>query len=205
MCTYMCVLCNVCVCLCAVNRLLSQWLRSVSIFKVYSSVYVIVYALICVHVLCLYMYFILYVRITNWKKTHPSSSQLKLSSQPKLVVDCYNQIGWYMHIYIYAYTYIHCILIHVLCFLKQRPFVNKFYICIMYCSTEFYPSKPIMCCYKLVTCEFIWWGLQGRVESLIQKVTTWLPLLCIYDTWTVGILIHIHIFVVWVACTHVCL
>ncbi|XP_065892309.1 phosphatidylinositol transfer protein beta isoform-like [Dysidea avara] len=30
-------------------------------------------------------------------------------------------------------------------------------------------SKPIMCCYKLVTCDFVWWGLQGRVEKLIQK------------------------------------
>ena len=28
-----------------------------------------------------------------------------------------------------------------------------------------------MCCYKLVTCEFVWWGLQGRVEKLIQKVS----------------------------------
>ena len=27
-----------------------------------------------------------------------------------------------------------------------------------------------MCCYKLVTCEFKWWGLQGQVESRIQKV-----------------------------------
>lgn len=31
-------------------------------------------------------------------------------------------------------------------------------------------SKPIMCCYKLVTCEFKWWGLQSTVESKIQKV-----------------------------------
>ena len=29
-----------------------------------------------------------------------------------------------------------------------------------------------MCCYKLVTCDFVWWGLQGRVEKLIQKVST---------------------------------
>ena len=27
-----------------------------------------------------------------------------------------------------------------------------------------------MCCYKLVTCEFKWFGLQGTVESRIQKV-----------------------------------
>lgn len=26
-----------------------------------------------------------------------------------------------------------------------------------------------MTCYKLVTCEFKWFGLQSRVESLIQK------------------------------------
>ncbi|CAG0887746.1 unnamed protein product [Cyprideis torosa] len=25
--------------------------------------------------------------------------------------------------------------------------------------------KPVMCCYKLVTIEFIWWGLQTRIES----------------------------------------
>ena len=27
-----------------------------------------------------------------------------------------------------------------------------------------------MTCYKLVTCEFKWFGLQGRVEKLIQSV-----------------------------------
>lgn len=27
-----------------------------------------------------------------------------------------------------------------------------------------------MCAYKLVTCEFKWFGLQGRIESYIQKV-----------------------------------
>lgn len=31
-------------------------------------------------------------------------------------------------------------------------------------------SDPIMCCYKLVECEFKWFGLQGTVESRIQKV-----------------------------------
>ena len=30
-------------------------------------------------------------------------------------------------------------------------------------------SQPIMCAYKLVTCEFKWWGLQGRVEQMIMK------------------------------------
>lgn len=29
--------------------------------------------------------------------------------------------------------------------------------------------KPVMTCYKLVTCEFKWFGLQSRVESFIQK------------------------------------
>jgi hypothetical protein len=29
--------------------------------------------------------------------------------------------------------------------------------------------KPVMTCYKLVTCEFKWFGLQNRVESFIQK------------------------------------
>lgn len=27
-----------------------------------------------------------------------------------------------------------------------------------------------MCAYKLVTCEFKWWGLQTKVESMIMKV-----------------------------------
>ena len=31
-------------------------------------------------------------------------------------------------------------------------------------------TYPIMCCYKLVECEFKWFGLQGTVESRIQKV-----------------------------------
>lgn len=30
-------------------------------------------------------------------------------------------------------------------------------------------SKPIMCAYKLVECEFKWWGLQTKVESMIMK------------------------------------
>ncbi|KAL0266659.1 UNVERIFIED_CONTAM: hypothetical protein PYX00_009141 [Menopon gallinae] len=30
-------------------------------------------------------------------------------------------------------------------------------------------AQPIMTCYKLVTCEFKWFGLQNRVEHLIQK------------------------------------
>lgn len=29
--------------------------------------------------------------------------------------------------------------------------------------------KPVMTCYKLVTCEFKWFGLQNKVESYIQK------------------------------------
>lgn len=28
---------------------------------------------------------------------------------------------------------------------------------------------PVMCCYKLVTVEFKWWGLQGKVEKFIHK------------------------------------
>ena len=39
-------------------------------------------------------------------------------------------------------------------------------------------SRPIMCCYKLVECEFKWFGLQGTVESRIQKVGG-LPLLVV--------------------------
>lgn len=29
--------------------------------------------------------------------------------------------------------------------------------------------QPVMTCYKLVTCEFKWFGLQSRVENFIQK------------------------------------
>uniref|UniRef100_A0A5S6QTS6 Phosphatidylinositol transfer protein n=1 Tax=Trichuris muris TaxID=70415 RepID=A0A5S6QTS6_TRIMR len=29
--------------------------------------------------------------------------------------------------------------------------------------------EPVMCCYKLVTVDFKWWGLQSRVESFIVK------------------------------------
>ena len=28
---------------------------------------------------------------------------------------------------------------------------------------------PVMTCYKLVTVEFKWWGLQGKVESFIMQ------------------------------------
>ena len=28
-----------------------------------------------------------------------------------------------------------------------------------------------MCSYKLVTCEFKWFGVQNRIESFIQKVS----------------------------------
>lgn len=31
-------------------------------------------------------------------------------------------------------------------------------------------SNPVMTCYKLVTVEFKWFGLQTKVESMIQKV-----------------------------------
>lgn len=30
---------------------------------------------------------------------------------------------------------------------------------------------PKMCAYKLVTIKFKWWGLQNKVENLIQKVS----------------------------------
>jgi hypothetical protein len=31
-------------------------------------------------------------------------------------------------------------------------------------------ADPVMCCYKFVEVEFKWWGLQGTVESRVQKV-----------------------------------
>jgi hypothetical protein len=30
-------------------------------------------------------------------------------------------------------------------------------------------ADPVMCCYKFVEVEFKWWGLQGTVESRVQK------------------------------------
>jgi hypothetical protein len=30
-------------------------------------------------------------------------------------------------------------------------------------------TQPVMCCYKLVTCEFKWFGLQSKVEQFIQR------------------------------------
>ncbi|KAG5451836.1 Phosphatidylinositol transfer protein alpha isoform [Clonorchis sinensis] len=30
-------------------------------------------------------------------------------------------------------------------------------------------DMPIMCAYKLVTCEFKWWGIQTRVETMLQN------------------------------------
>jgi len=29
----------------------------------------------------------------------------------------------------------------------------------------------VMCCYKLVTVEFKWWGLQNKVEKFIHRVS----------------------------------
>lgn len=31
-------------------------------------------------------------------------------------------------------------------------------------------TKPMMCVYKLVTCEFKWFGLQNKAEKYIQNV-----------------------------------
>ena len=31
--------------------------------------------------------------------------------------------------------------------------------------------EPVMCCYKLITCKFKWFGLQGRVEAFINRVS----------------------------------
>jgi len=35
--------------------------------------------------------------------------------------------------------------------------------------TNIPPGTPMMCAYKLVTVEFKWFGLQGRVEKFIQS------------------------------------
>lgn len=33
-----------------------------------------------------------------------------------------------------------------------------------------FQCDPVMTCYKLVTCEFKWFGLQTRVEKFIQDI-----------------------------------
>eukprot|EP00731_Ephydatia_muelleri_P000227 Em0001g227a len=51
------------------------------------------------------------------------------------------------------------------------------------------PAHPFMCAYKLVTCEFKWFGLQGTVEGRIQKVYPRLfrnlhrQIFCCMDKW----------------------
>ncbi|TNN25170.1 Phosphatidylinositol transfer protein beta isoform [Liparis tanakae] len=51
------------------------------------------------------------------------------------------------------------------------------------------PDCPHMCAYKLVTVEFKWFGIQGRVENMIQKVEKRLftnfhrQLFCWIDKW----------------------
>lgn len=62
-------------------------------------------------------------------------------------------------------------------------------------------ADPVMCCYKLVEVEFKWWGLQGTVESRVQKVNVLLVsaccvlglryLLLLYDKYTVTYLMYI--------------
>jgi len=48
---------------------------------------------------------------------------------------------------------------------------------------------PVMTCYKLVTCEFKWFGLQSRVESFILNTMralftkTHRQLFCLTDAW----------------------
>ena len=41
------------------------------------------------------------------------------------------------------------------------------YLCIIIQST----SRPVMCAYKLMRCNFSWFGLQQRIEQLIQRVS----------------------------------
>jgi len=42
-------------------------------------------------------------------------------------------------------------------------------------------SKPIMCCYKLVTIKFAIFGLQGRIEEAIARVSF------IFSSFSIGI------------------
>ena len=117
--------------------------------------------------------------IANLKKTYPSSSQLKLAMVH------YNQVRIYFHTHMYIRTSN-----------NSSLWTNFMYcVCYLYLVQTLITSNPIMCCYQLVTCEFIWWGLQGRVESLIQKVTTRWPPLCIA---------HMYVFVILLTNLHKC-
>jgi len=48
---------------------------------------------------------------------------------------------------------------------------------------------PVMCCYKVVTCEFKWFGLQNKIENFIQKTNKYLlykfhrQVFCWIDKW----------------------
>ena len=50
-------------------------------------------------------------------------------------------------------------------------------------------ASPVMTCYKLVTCEFRWFGLQTRIESFILNTMhalftkTHRQLFCLTDQW----------------------
>lgn len=49
--------------------------------------------------------------------------------------------------------------------------------------------EPVMCCYKLITAKFKWFGLQGRVESFINRqehrlfTTFHRQVFCLIDKW----------------------
>lgn len=45
--------------------------------------------------------------------------------------------------------------------------------------------QPVMTCYKLVTCEFKWFGFQSRVESFIQKTER--RLFTIFHRWAFNV------------------
>ena len=136
---YMCVLCMyVCVCVCV-------YLCNVCINCVYVCMcYVICVCRcmhVCVYVVCVYVVCVCMLhciplthRITNLMKTHPSSSELKL------VMDRYNQIGWNLCTYLHMYTIIYVRIVMYYISSKHKPTQILLYILCLHIirSIKFY-------------------------------------------------------------------
>ena len=108
MCVVRVYMCTICVCMCyviCVCECMWVWMCACVAY---------VHTCVCACA-CVLQYKPLTYRITNLMKTHLSSSQLKLA------VDRYNQIGWYVGTYLHMYTHTQvCTYTHVLYFLQHK-------------------------------------------------------------------------------------
>jgi hypothetical protein len=52
-------------------------------------------------------------------------------------------------------------------FLDNGKCMNFNWICSL--NVSLLQAEPVMTCYKLVTCHFNWFGLQGRIERMIHR------------------------------------